>query len=113
MRVSQTNLEDDQSDETSVVARLVRHAARGDAAAWGGLVDRYAALAWSVIGCYGLSAGEAAEASQQAWIRIAQSLRTLEEPGHFGSRLVAAARSECMKASAAPRPDRPTPDLIR
>jgi hypothetical protein len=110
MPPGQTNVEDDLSGEASVVARLVRHAAGGDAAAWAGLVDRYAALAWSVISCYGLSAGEAAEASQQAWIRMAQGLRTLENPALFGSRLVAAARSECSKISTAPavsRLDRP------
>jgi DNA-directed RNA polymerase specialized sigma24 family protein len=93
----QTNLVDDLSGEASVVARLVRHAAAGDAAAWAGLVDRYAALAWSVISCYGLRADEAAEASQQAWIRMAQGLRTLEDPALFGRRLVAAARNECSK----------------
>jgi DNA-directed RNA polymerase specialized sigma24 family protein len=108
-----TNVEDDLSGEASVVARLVRHAAAGDAAAWAGLVDRYAALAWSVISCYSISADDAAEASQQAWIRVAQGLGTLEDPALFGSRLVAAARSECLKRSTAPassRHDRPNAD---
>jgi DNA-directed RNA polymerase specialized sigma24 family protein len=103
-----THVEDDASGEVHAVARLVRHAACGDEAAWAGLVDRYAALAWSVIGCYGLSADEAAEASQHAWIQMAQGLHTLPDPALFGSRLVAAARNECLKSkrrASSQRPD--------
>lgn len=79
------------------VAALVLQAACGDEAAWGSLVDRYAALVWSVIGCYGLSAEDAAAASQRAWMRTAYSLGTLTDPDLFGSQLVRAARKECLK----------------
>jgi hypothetical protein len=109
MRGCETSVEDDASDEAYVVARLVRRAACGDEAAWAGLVDRYAALAWFVIRCYGLSADEAAEASQQAWIRMAQGLRTLGDPAVFGRRLVGAARSECLKSRLRAQPQGPDP----
>jgi len=79
------------------VATLVRQARCGDEAAWGSLVDSYAGLAWSVIGCYGLSAEDAAAASRRAWMRTAQDLHTITDPDLFGSHLVGAARTECLK----------------
>jgi len=84
------------------VATLVLQAACGDEAAWGSLVDSYAGLAWSVIGCYGLSAENAAAASQRAWMRTAHGLGTLADPDLFGSQLMRAARKECLKIRRSP-----------
>ena len=93
-----THVENPATLGTQDVATLVRHAACGDEAAWGSLVDSYASLAWSVIGCYGLSAEDAAAASRRAWMRTAQDLHTITDPDLFGSQLVKAARKECSKA---------------
>lgn len=79
------------------LAPLVAQAACGDEDAWGSLVDTYASLAWSVIGCYGLSAEDAAAASRWAWRQAAQDLHTLADSDLFGSQLVRAVRKECLR----------------
>src|ERR1700730_14366729 len=93
-----THVENGVSVGAQDVATLVRQAACGDEASWGSLVDRYAGLAWSVIGCYGLRAEDAAAASRRAWMRTAQDLHTTTDPDLFGSQLVRAARKECLKS---------------
>jgi DNA-directed RNA polymerase specialized sigma24 family protein len=92
-----THVENGASLGAQDVATLVRQAACGDEVAWGSLVDSHAGLAWSVIGCYGLSAEDAAAASRRAWMRTAHGLGTLTDPDLFGSQLVRAARKECLK----------------
>ncbi|MGH3342613.1 MAG: RNA polymerase sigma factor [Carbonactinosporaceae bacterium] len=88
--------EDEVGPESSSEV-LVRAASAGDEKAWDVLVDRYAGLVWSVVRGYRLRADDAADASQTTWLRLAEHLDRLREPGRVGGWLAATARHECLR----------------
>lgn len=78
-------------------AWLVRAAARDDQAAWDALVKRYNGLLWSIARGYGLSAAEAADVVQTAWLRLTERLDTIFDPEHVGAWLATTTRRECLR----------------
>lgn len=78
-------------------AWLVDAAAQDDQAAWDALVKRYTGLLWSIARGYGLSAAEAADVAQTAWLRLAERLDTLFDPEHVGAWLATTTRRECLR----------------
>lgn len=88
-------------------AWLVRSAAQDDQAAWDALVDRYSGLLWSIARGYGLSAAEAADVAQTAWLRLAERLDTIFDPEHVGAWLATTTRRECLRVLR--QADRVTP----
>lgn len=78
-------------------AWLVRSAAQDDQAAWDALVERYNGLLWSIARGYGLSAAEAADVAQTAWLRLAERLDTILDPEHVGAWLATTTRRECLR----------------
>ena len=79
------------------VVDLVERAARGDAQAWGELVDRFAGLVWTVARSQGLDHVDASEVSQTTWLRLAEHIATLNEPSKIGAWLTTTARREAIR----------------
>jgi RNA polymerase sigma factor (sigma-70 family) len=76
---------------------LVLAAVSGDEDAWNRLVDRYAALVWSVARAHRLSAADAADVSQTTWLRLVEHLGRLRDPEHVGGWLATTARHESLR----------------
>lgn len=81
----------------SADGELVRAAAKGDRAAWDGLVERFGGLVWSIARAYRLSAADAGDVSQTAWLRLVENLDRIREPDRAGAWLAATTRNECLR----------------
>jgi RNA polymerase sigma factor (sigma-70 family) len=79
------------------LAKLVAAAGDGDQQAWEGLVDRFGGLVWSVARAHGLSAADAADVSQTAWLRLVEHLSRIRDPERVGSWLASTARHEALR----------------
>lgn len=79
---------------------LVRDVLSGDAAAWSALVREYAPLVWAVARRHRLSRADAADASQNTWIAVAQGLSALRRPDRLAGWIATTARRECLKIHA-------------
>jgi RNA polymerase sigma factor (sigma-70 family) len=89
---------------TDDVGGLVLAAAEGDAVSWKSLVDRFSGLVWSVARGHGLPTADAEEVFQTTWLRFAEHIGRLKEPGRAGAWLATTARHECLRlARARPR----------
>ncbi|MBG0830619.1 sigma-70 family RNA polymerase sigma factor [Planomonospora sp. ID67723] len=66
----------------------------GDQAAWDLVVKRFDPLVWAAVRAYGLSAADAADAMQGAWLRLVENLHTIHDPGRIGAWLFTTARRE-------------------
>lgn len=80
---------------------LVRAAATGDRASWEALVARYSGLIWSVARGYRLSQPDTADVFQTTWLRLAEHLGQIKEPGRLGAWLATTAGRECLRAARA------------
>lgn len=80
---------------------LVRRVLAGDDTAWAALVREYAPLVWAVARRHRLSRADAADASQNTWIAVAQRLSTLRRPDRLAGWIATTARRECLKIHAA------------
>ncbi len=83
------------SDDDSV-ATLVLAAAAGSSAAWESLVDRFAALVWSICMRYKLSPHDASDVCQNVWLRLAERLDTIRQPAALAGWLATTTRRECL-----------------
>jgi RNA polymerase sigma factor (sigma-70 family) len=83
------------------VAELVRRAARGDRAAWEGLVEQYSRLIWSITVEFKLRESDAADVVQTTWLRLLEHIDRIQYPDRVGSWLAATARNECLRSLAA------------
>jgi RNA polymerase sigma factor (sigma-70 family) len=79
------------------VTDLVTRARNGDPQAWGGLVERYAPLIWSICRRYRLSDADAEDAGQTVWLRLLDQLDNLREPAALPGWLVTTTRRECFR----------------
>jgi len=82
-------------DDPAVVD-LVRRARDGDAAAWDAIVERYAALLMSVCRRYGLAGSDADDVAGGVWLRLVESLDTLQEPAALPGWLARTTQRECL-----------------
>lgn len=89
------------------IAEVVTRARSGDQQAWCELVRRYAALVWAVAREHRLNRADAADASQNTWIALAENLDTLREPRRIAGWLATTARRECLRIHAARRREVP------
>jgi RNA polymerase sigma factor (sigma-70 family) len=78
------------------VADLVRAAASGSGSAWEALVDRFAPLVWNICMRYKLSRHDAADVSQNVWLRLTERLDTIREPSALAGWLATTTRRECL-----------------
>ncbi|MCA1691033.1 MAG: sigma-70 family RNA polymerase sigma factor [Actinobacteria bacterium] len=80
-------------------ADVVRSAAAGDASAWSALVQRYSRLVWSIARSHGLSSADSEDVSQTTWLRLAENLPRLRDPGSVGVWIGVTARNEALRVS--------------
>lgn len=81
-----------------------------DAAAWDELVDRFGARMWAVARAFGLTAADAADAVQGAWLRLVENWDTIREPAALGAWLITTTRREAAVLSRRRRGERLIPD---
>ena len=92
---------------------LVTAAAGGDQAAWHALVERFSGLVWSITRAYRLNRADAADVSQTTWLRLAEHIDKIDNPGRAGAWLATAARRECLQHIKAKTRTVPTEDMTR
>ncbi|MEW9530013.1 RNA polymerase sigma factor [Microbispora sp. NPDC049125] len=73
--------------------------ARLDRAAWEDLVARFDGRMWAVARAFGLSAADAADAVQGAWLRLVESADAIRDPDRVGAWLVTTTRNEAARLS--------------
>ena len=79
------------------VTDLVTRARTGDKQAWDALVDRYAPLVWAICRRYRLSAADAQDAGQSAWLRLVEQLGNLRDPAALPGWLATTTRRQCFR----------------
>ena len=76
---------------------LLRAAADGDQRAWNALVSRFSGLVWSIARAHRLSASDASDVSQTAWLRLVENLGRIRDPDRVGAWLATTTRNECLR----------------
>jgi RNA polymerase sigma factor (sigma-70 family) len=88
---------------------LLRAAAAGDQAAWDVVVARYTGLLWSIACSFRLGTADAADATQNTWLRLVENLSRVQEPERVGSWLATTMRRECLQLLRRTSRERPAP----
>lgn len=97
--------------ETAPVDVLVSEATEGNQAAWNAIVNRYAALVWSICLRFRLSESDAADVVQTVWLRTVERLSSLREPAALPGWLATTTRRECIKVAGGGRGTQALGDL--
>lgn len=79
------------------VSGLVMRARNGDKQAWDALVEKYAALVWSICHQYQLGSADAQDVSQNVWLHLLDQLDNLRDPAAVASWLGTTTRRECLR----------------
>jgi RNA polymerase sigma factor (sigma-70 family) len=79
------------TDEELVAACL-----RGEQAAWDGLVDRYAALIYSIAIKYGFHEADAADVFQSVCVTLLEKLATIREPRGLAAWIITTTSRQCL-----------------
>ncbi len=79
------------------VSDLMTAARHGDKASWEALVHRYSGLVWSVARGYRLGQADAADVFQTTWLRLAEHIGRISNPGQVGAWLATTARREALR----------------
>jgi RNA polymerase sigma factor (sigma-70 family) len=82
---------------TDDLTELVLRARSGEQEAWDQLVDRFAALVWSVCRRYGLVGGDAEDVSASVWLRLVERLGTIREPAALPGWISTTTARECLQ----------------
>ena len=90
------------------ISDLVHRARGGDQAAWETIVERFSGLVWATARAHRLSAAEAADVTQYAWLRLVENLDRIEDPERLGAWLATTARRECLRTISRGRREQPT-----
>jgi len=90
--------------DNPAVSDLVTCARNGEKQAWDALVDRYAALIWSICRRHGLGRADTEEVGQIVWLHLVGHLGNLHEPAALPGWLATTARRECLRVLRAGRP---------
>jgi RNA polymerase sigma factor (sigma-70 family) len=88
-------------------AELVRRCLRGDADAWGALVERYARLVRSIPARQGFSPAEVDDVGQEVFLALAQNLHAIEDAERLPGWLVTTTRRICWRLQARRHSERP------
>lgn len=94
--------------DASDLSRLVESARDGDEAAWEAIVERFSGLVWATVRAHRLSAAQAADVVQYAWLRLVENLDRIEDPARLGAWLATTARRECLRTIGQARREQPT-----
>jgi RNA polymerase sigma factor (sigma-70 family) len=79
------------------IETLLCSAREGDNGAWNAIVDQFEGLVWATTRGYGLSAADAADATQTTWLRLVEHLDRIQDPERLGGWLATTARHECLR----------------
>jgi RNA polymerase sigma factor (sigma-70 family) len=82
--------------EAAEVTDLVQRAARGDQAAWHGIVREYGGLVEGVARGFRLSDAQTADAVQATWLRLVEHLAEIRDPGRLPGWLRTTTRRICL-----------------
>jgi RNA polymerase sigma factor (sigma-70 family) len=77
-------------------AELVAACLRGEHSAWDTLVDRYAALIWSIPLKYGFHEPDAADVFQSVCVTLLEKLGTLREPRGLAAWIITTTTRHCL-----------------
>jgi RNA polymerase sigma factor (sigma-70 family) len=94
--------------DVASITDLVTRARNGDKQAWDALVERYAALIWSICRRYRLNDADAADVGQTVWLRLVTQLDRVRDPGALPGWLVTTTQRECGQVLRATRASRGT-----
>jgi RNA polymerase sigma factor (sigma-70 family) len=79
------------------VEEHVRLARNGDRGAWSELVREFGGMLRAVARGHRLSSADTADVTQTTWLRLAENLDRLEDPGRLGAWLATTVRRECLR----------------
>jgi RNA polymerase sigma factor (sigma-70 family) len=85
-----------RADLTTTDDEFVAGCLRGEQAAWDGLVDRYAALVYSIPLKYGFSEADAADVFQSVCLVLLEKLGSVRAPRGLAAWLITTTRRECL-----------------
>jgi RNA polymerase sigma factor (sigma-70 family) len=85
-----------RADSTSTDDELVAGCLRGEQAAWDGLVDRYAALIYSIPLKYGFDEADAADVFQSVCLILLEKLGSVREPRGLAAWIITTTTRECL-----------------
>jgi len=89
--------------DASVVADLVARARNGDKHAWDALVERYAALIWTICRRHRLANADADDVGQIVWLQLVDHLHRIRDPAALPGWLATVTRRECLRVLSAAR----------
>jgi RNA polymerase sigma factor (sigma-70 family) len=81
---------------SSTDEQLVAACLRGEQAAWDTLVDRYAALIYSIPLKYGLHEADAADVFQSVCVTLVEKLATVREPRGLAAWIITTTSRQCL-----------------
>jgi RNA polymerase sigma factor (sigma-70 family) len=84
-------------DDVQVID-LVTRARNDDQQAWDALIERYAALIWSICHRYQLGKADAEDVVQTVWLRLVDQLGKVRAPAAIAAWLATTTRRECCRA---------------
>ena len=96
----------DPARDDPVVIDLVTRAGNGDRQAWDALVERYAALIWSICRRYRLDDADAQDVGQNVWLQLVDHLDKIRDPAALPGWLATVTRRECLRVLGAARRSR-------
>lgn len=91
-----------------LVTDLVTRARNGDRGAWDAIVERYAALIWSICRRHRLTDADAEDVAQGVWLRLVDQLDKLRDPAALPGWLATTTRRECLQVLRAVRLPQPS-----
>jgi len=94
-------------DDVQVID-LVTRARNDDQRAWDALIERYAALIWSICRSYQLGNADAEDVVQTVWLRLVDQLDKVRAPAAIAAWLATTTRRECCRVLRAAARQRPT-----
>jgi RNA polymerase sigma factor (sigma-70 family) len=94
-----------------LLSELITRANTGDEDAWHELVRQHAAIVWAVTRAHRLRGADAADASQNTWVALAEHLPKLRKPDRLPAWLATTARRECLRIMLRGRREVPLDDL--
>ena len=95
------------------VTALVSRARSGDREAWEALVGRFRGLVVAVTRSFRLAPEDAADAVQQTWLRLFESIDRVREPERLAAWIATTARRECLRLLRVGGREDPTDDIER
>jgi len=85
-----------QANATITDDELVAGCLRGEQGAWDGLIDRYAALIYSIPLKYGFTEADAADVFQSVCLILLEKLESVRTPGGLAAWLITTTTRECL-----------------